>query len=327
MFETAKSYLSDIFKPGNKETPIDRDQIADWAGNTANACKAILDVLDKEPVKVLNEYRTLFDEKYASSKYKEVTCWKDYVKSLNTKGSTMEASCFLSSVMEMLKIYAKALEGIKKDITYIFPDELTNIKELRKSQIGVIACIDRGATVCNWSLYMTMLIFNVIVDSTDDIPKYRLIFIRDNTKVVAETANSVLTQGSLDFVGYAKMLRNKGLDTKMSINGILTKDAFDVPYIGAVAIPVAILFGISAILAIRRLSRYTQEYLETRNHNEYLRNKEMKEWLEAHTARLRMTLNGVNPNDPQYQKTLKIIDTYDEKIRDLDEKINSYLDS
>ena len=51
-----------------------------------------------------------------------------------------------------------------------------------------------------------------------------------------------------------------------------------------------------------------------------------KEWLQNHTDLLKLQLNGIDPNSDEYRKAVKIINTYNDMIRDLDLKISSYME-
>ena len=59
-------------------------------------------------------------------------------------------------------------------------------------------------------------------------------------------------------------------------------------------------------------------------HTQYLKNKDFKEWLENHSALLRLEVTNIDPNSPEYHRLLKIVDAYDQKIVEYDRKIASY---
>jgi hypothetical protein len=59
-------------------------------------------------------------------------------------------------------------------------------------------------------------------------------------------------------------------------------------------------------------------------HERHLRDVETVQWMEQHVALLRMDMMDTDPNDPKYQKLVKVIEAYDNKISDYDRKIKSY---
>jgi hypothetical protein len=60
-----------------------------------------------------------------------------------------------------------------------------------------------------------------------------------------------------------------------------------------------------------------------KNHK-YTKAKKEKEWMEAHVALLKLQLQGVDPNSDEYRKQVQIIESYNEMIAELDQKIAQY---
>lgn len=59
-------------------------------------------------------------------------------------------------------------------------------------------------------------------------------------------------------------------------------------------------------------------------HERYLKNRDFKEWLEQSATLLRLEANNHDPNSPEYQRLMRIIEAYDKKIVDYDRKLNDY---
>lgn len=75
------------------------------------------------------------------------------------------------------------------------------------------------------------------------------------------------------------------------------------------------------------LFRWLGELWNLIKHNRYLKAKKEKEWLEAHVALLKLQMQGVDPNSEEYRKQVQIIESYNEMIAELDQKIDSYMNN
>ncbi len=70
--------------------------------------------------------------------------------------------------------------------------------------------------------------------------------------------------------------------------------------------------------------RWLGEIYNVYRHNMYTKMAAEKEDLEAHVALLQMELADKDPNSEEYAKAVKIIDSYNQMIAELDQKINAY---
>ena len=66
------------------------------------------------------------------------------------------------------------------------------------------------------------------------------------------------------------------------------------------------------------------ELYNVARHKYYVKLQAEKENLEAHVAMLQMDLADKDPNSEEYAKAVKIIDSYNQMIAELDQKINAY---
>lgn len=70
--------------------------------------------------------------------------------------------------------------------------------------------------------------------------------------------------------------------------------------------------------------RWLGEVYNVYRHNMYTKMAAEKEDLEAHVALLQMELADKDPNSEEYAKAVKVIDSYNQMIAELDQKINEY---
>ena len=141
---------------------------------------------------------------------------------------------------------------------------------------------------------------------------------------VVELVNKLVPIQSLNIIKDIEYIKSKGADNPLLTDGIVnnTKN-FNIEIKTE-----HFLFATSIFLGIYftyKLLRLLGEQWGIIMHKSYLKRKELKEWMESHVAKLKLDLQDINQNDPQYQKLLKVIELYDEKIKSYDESINAYL--
>lgn len=334
--DTLKTKVETLFKDLTKMHDIDRDVLKDFVKAEIDGHKNFTKALKSMTKVDMDKFQERISVILPSAKVKAVSSWMEYKKSLQTRASQVEHAKMFDSIVRTREAMISILEDISKKFNQIFDSEMISVTNLKKSQIATLGFIAHSIILSNWSLYMWTLLSSLVDGSETEIPKYRLDFISKYTKETVDIVNGIMSNEKASVADGVLKLRSKGADTPLAVNGVsnINITIIDPAYISiAATVGYIVLAGISMALIIMiglklvsSLFRMGREHLETAAYESYLKNKEMKEWLEAHVAKLRMELQSVNPNDPQYQKMLKIIDVYDEKIRDLDEKINEYME-
>lgn len=322
--DTIKNKFTELFKDLTGIDDIERDTLKDLIDTEAEGHKSFVKIVSSLTKNDLDKMKQKLSIAIPSSKVKTVSYWQEYQKSLQNKGNQLEYNRMFDSIIKTRTVYGKIMSDISSKLSKIF-DDYTPIQNIRKSQYLVLSLLVQSIILSNWSLYMWTLLSSVIDGTAEEIPKYRLDFIAKHNKSVIDCVNGTLANEKIDIIDSLMKLKEKGQDTVATNDGVVNKN-FAITTTTVVLGISQIFLAAAAIYGIYSLIRWNQERMEVAAHEKYLKNKEMKEWLEAHVAKLRMDLQEMNPNDPQYQKTLKIIEAYDEKIRDLDQKINEYLE-
>ncbi len=324
--DTLKNKFQDLFKDLTGIDDIERDTLKDLINTEVEGHKSFVKIVSSLTKNDLDKMKQKLNVVIPSSKVKTISCWQEYQKSLQNKGNQLEYNRLFSSIVKAREIYAKIMSDLSSKLSKLF-DEYTPVQNLRKSQHLVLGLLVQSIILSNWSLYMWTLLSSVIDGTEEEIPKYRLNFIEKHNKNVVDCINNVLVNEKINVVDSILKLKEKGQDVVATVDGTVNTKFIDPTTVSTIVAYIGTFFAvITALVGVYRLFKWNQERMEVAAHEKYLKNKEMKEWLEAHVAKLRMDLQDMNPNDPQYQKMLKIIEAYDEKIKDLDEKINEYLE-
>lgn len=324
--DTLKYKFQELFKNLTGIDDIERDTLKDLIDTEVAGHKEFVKVLSAFTKNDSDKMKQKLSIAIPSSPIKTFSYWQEYQKSLQNKGNQLEYDRLFGSILKARELYGKIMSDISSKLSKIF-DEYTAIQDLRKSQHLVLGMLVQSIILSNWSLYMWTLLSSVIDGTETDIPKYRLDFIAKHNKNVIECVNNVLANEKVSVIDSIIKIKEKGQDAVATVNGTINNKFFDPATLSGIVFAMGIFFtSIVALVGAYRFFKWNQARMEMAAHEKYLKNKEMKEWLEAHVTKLRMDLQEMNPNDPQYQKTIKIIEVYDEKIKDLDQKINEYLE-
>lgn len=157
-------------------------------------------------------------------------------------------------------------------------------------------------------------------NSKIDIPRYMLDYITDHHEHYVGLVNQLSNaKGKYSVINEITGIRKNGLDFKMSATDqSLNRSIFKV--LGVENIFLSI-FG----LMVRPIVLLGEVYVDMR-HSYYQSIKEKKKWLEGHVALIKMELEGVDHNDPEYLKLQKMVSFYEDKIAEYDKKIQQYMD-
>lgn len=256
--------------------------------------------------------------------------WNKYLKGINSQARATETKDMFGSLIVAHKALQTYLNEVKKSVDVLFGTEDTfSPLSMRKSHLAVFGMVMTSMQLTKWSTYMFVYL-TAVIDGTDSscIP-YRGMYLSSNVDQVVATVNK-LSSSPGSFMKEIEILRAKAEDGVLISDGVANPKAIieTTAMIGFAKLTIGfVVFALSAVILLLKIISWLTEKIDLLAHEAYLLDKETKEWLESRIAKLRMDLEGIDPNDPKYQRISKAIDVYDEKVRDLDRKIDAYLNS
>lgn len=248
--------------------------------------------------------------------------YPNYIKSLHGKAVQEERKRPMGSLLEANKSFIKILEEINKNLDALIQDKAITMWNVRMSHLAIMGILKQSDQVANFSSYLFTFLSKVASKLSNDIPKYRSAYLRDNLNAVSKSVCDLLDKkGVYTFMKDVTNLRREQQDVVLGASGNLTGwknftniSRFSISFIDAL---------MSALSALNIFS-HGLDMWESYKLSKYEKNKETKEWLEAHVALLRMDLANMDKSSPEYTKMLNIIQAYDDKIADYDQKIQAF---
>lgn len=250
------------------------------------------------------------------------TAWSIYVKNLTGKSAREEMTRPLISICKANKAYVDILKSVQSQIKTLYEEKKIDFYGLRMSHVMVLGLLATSTTLADFSHYMFAAMVKTGTGSgSDNIPKYRLQFLVDKASYVAKVVSEINDErGNYTFLKEIDKIKRGHTDIVLRGTGDydfkeMSRMGFYPPYL---------LDNILAALSHLNIFQYAldiwADYLLTR----YNRQVETREWLQNHVALLRMDLSGMDPHSAEYEKTVSIIQAYDEKITEYDYEIAKF---
>lgn len=216
------------------------------------------------------------------------------------------------------------LQMIERNVNVLFNEKFTTIYNAKVSQLAVFRIVEQAQIFSNYAVYLFDGVLYEIVVNEDvhelNQPKpYRYEFINKYKLGIVELMKiGSVPSGANLLITEIDTLR-KSMDTTLLDDHDQVNKA-----IKTVKNKFGLLEGGATILA--SIFRYFGEWGVLMRNLKYQKMIQEREWLQNHTDLLKLQLNGVDPNSDEYRKAVKIINTYNDMIRDLDLKISSYME-
>ncbi len=193
------------------------------------------------------------------------------------------------------------------------------VGDIQMSQALLLGSIGIANIYVDFCMFLIAIFSHVMTKSKrPDVPKYMVQKITKNGDLCIDLINQVVNSPvGLPIVNIIMNIKKRGTDYKLSSADVLRSnlDSSTAANGGLILSTVA--------KALNALSLIGETYVDWR-HQHYEMMKERKKWLENHIANIRLSLDGVDPNDPEYAKTLKIISFYEDKVAKYDKKLSDY---
>lgn len=216
------------------------------------------------------------------------------------------------------------LQMVERNVNVLFNEKFTTVYNAKVSQLAVFQIVNQAQIFSNFAVYLfDGILYEIIVNEgvheLNQPKPYRYDFINKYKLGVVELMKvGSLPNGANQLISEIDNLR-KSSDVSLindvnQVNGAIrvVKNKF------------GLLEGGATILA--SIFRYFGEWGVLMRNLKYQKMIQEREWLQNHTDLLKLQLNGVDPNSDEYRKAVKIINTYNDMIRDLDLKISSYME-
>lgn len=231
----------------------------------------------------------------------------------------------IKSIDEANKIIARLMTELEDNVDKIISDDNKGIiiNDVKLSHGLFLGVLQSSKMFAEFNCYFLAIMGHILTSKNGVItlPRYVVDYISSNGAQYLQLINHVCNvSGRYSVINEITHVKEKGLDFKFGVaaDGVHVRQIFSTLGIENIFLSIFSLF-------IRPIALIGEVYVDMR-HSYYQGVKEKKKWLESHTALIKMELEGVDPNSPKYVETQKMITYYEDKIAELDKKVQSYND-
>ena len=322
VFTDLANRVKEYIKHSIKLRSLSKEDISTIVDNLIATHKNIILPIEgsskKEVMDILSKYRNITSN--SPDQYKHVL--SDLTKLNGRKASAMVMQDHeFMPIFKANKKFITILSQIKADLDKIIVDKELTLFTTRLSHTALLGLLRQSDLYSKYSAYLLSMIIRTCSDASYMVPGYRAKYLLDNKVSFSEVTNLISEKiGTYRFLNEIEDMRKSNSNSLLYANG----QTFDIVTKASglsMSTMSAVRFGISALDIFSWVIGMVDDY----NHTQYLKNKVVKEWMEAHVAILKMELSGVNRDDPKYVQFQKIISAYDAEINAYDKKINKYL--
>ena len=311
--------LQDKFKDKVRLHSVSRDELVDLIKTNRDAHAAIAAALSALENQMLRDWANRVKSKLKKRSNDSASKAYDiYLTNLRGSAISAERSVPLSSLYKANKEYIGLLNEISKKIKTILENDTVELHNMRMSSFAVIGLLRNSSLVARFSTYLFSYLTKISADIASNIPGYITLYLTNNAALAAKYVSDILDKkGDYLFLREVNSMKANNRDFILGLNGATATHQF----LGSGGIVSDILENV--LNALRSLNIFTialdkwDDYKLAR----YEKNKELKQWMEQHVSLLQMDLNNMDPTSPEYQRTVSIINAYDAKITEYDEKI------
>jgi len=318
IFKSISTKITEFFKRHKTPDPVDKNEILNLIDNNMIALKIVIDTYDSEAslFKFIQTdlLSSTLKEDAALSMY-----YTAYQRGLNSVARQQENNGVLKSLYAAAVLVMADHVQMRDQFVVLFNDgtdvgDIT-VEQMKLSHATLFGFINLSNLLTDWfCFWFGSLYGQPDLNHAARPPVYRGNVIRDSTATVADFVNDVLLRGTnRGIVTVVQNIRKIGdvalytdaatLDTYANIN--------DYP-------------GVSRFMASFNPILFIRDALTILSNYFYKRNLTMRDWILAKIMILRMDMQRMDPQAPEYQRQQEIVQRYSDKLADFDKKIASY---
>jgi orotate phosphoribosyltransferase-like protein len=226
---------------------------------------------------------------------------------------------FEKSANNFIDIVAKVQQNFGK----IFDSNEVRIHNITLSQFAVFGMIEQATIFSNFASYLLDMVSNDLTEhdgtrELNNVPQYKVVYVNEHRDLVYELALNLKT-GYVNYLNSIAKIVNSSSNVKMvgstgTVNvGMIDPDEHMNNFFLRKALFNPFFFLGESWVILKNLR--------------FQKNVREKEYLESHVALLKLEMDGMSPDSPEYQHHVKVINAYNEMIAKLDKRISEYENS
>jgi len=307
-------------KPKSKMVSVNKQHLLEDINMTKKKLEIFSKCIDSMP----KSYRKNLADKIfdlASKRGVNVGC-VEYVKMARAVAGN-DLHVYFSTCEICCNNFTEIIDKVLADFNKIFDGKDVRIDNITLGQFAVFGMMEQASIFAKYCSYlMDMVSHDVLAHNSEselaNLPQYKPMFVSKNSTLVHELARELKT-GYINYLTDIKKVVNSSSNVKLINNagesnlGMVDPDEHASNFFikNATFNPFFIIGETWVVLRHWLFQRTVKE----------------REYLDSHIALLKLELDGQDPDSPEYQHHVKVIDAYNKMLAELDEKISKYENS
>lgn len=302
-------------------TKDDLEQIIDETVKTLECTSNISkNATNAEVIKLIKAYEGQLSDMKVKSKKIPLEIHKRFGR--GAMGMIHDKGHNFAPIFAVNKKFITLLKEIKKNLDKLIVDDTITIFNTRLSHVALLGIIRQADFYGIYTSFLWAQVVSLNGNPKKNLPGYRVAMLIEKQTEFVELTNLICEKmGRYTFLNEMENMKKKNTNMLLYSKG----DTFDA-YVKEASYNKSVRSYFKTGIAALNIFAWVGEMIDDFNHWRYLRNQNLKEWLESHNALLKLELAGKDENDPEYRRLENIINSYDDMISKYDRKINEYMD-
>lgn len=327
IFVNLKEYISKEIDNKVKLSPINKNNLIELITiniQSLNNIKNSMDVLNNSFKSIL----TLYSKNLNSNRsvYKNidkniVNIPLSFSRHLLGNAKIMEDKSPLSSIKKTIGILINTNETMLKNINDIISNDSIVVNNVRVLDTYCITIMEQTNTYSMFCYDLLGLIGAISNNLTYSYPKYRQERMIANYPIFTGITNQLCdSAANISIMKDVRTIKSNGYNFKLNDTGVGAVSSINDNILSR-----NVVKSLNQFMGFPNPFRFVANLYVDMKHYIYAKQKDEKEWLEYHVSMLKMKMNNIDENSPEYIKLSKAIEFYEEKISKNQRKIDDYL--
>jgi len=303
--------------------PTTRDAVAEHLELCVNQHQLFIDTVASLSPEQRTQLTTLLEEQFRQNQHASpwLPSYKQILSLVPARIKDMEQKSAFSAFVACNQMCIDVLTKLDDKLEEVFPESAIGIQNLNVTQTMVFGFLDLSDLYSNTSIALWNGILETLMHMTPNPAKYLIDRVKNNLQTVADFMVTCMTTG--DVLSFDKLMERFKRENKDAylINADNTPNTLFMKT-GA-ADPGGNSFFIHGLMTMNPLVWISQLWVLRRNAR-IRKIEDEREWLNAKTEALKLQLQGVSPDSPEYRRLASIVQKYDAIIARHEKDIERY---
>ena len=315
------STIIDFFKSNSSRNKVTRDKLMDLIHHQCEELDHIRKIFTSIEPRNMDTFETMYVKIPFDTKHPEdVSFIIPYLKKkYSTKVQSYEKKHIFYAQVKICEILLHLHRDTLKNFKVIMEEDELILNDAKVSFTIFLGLLREIDLFIKFTYYLYSHFAKSITRLQLYPIRYQAKYLTENVDAYLSFVNNVAFKENVSFISQIQNLKKKQKDyflqrgqslfTTYMKDGDLSLDEKD-----------HLINGIAGFNIIGRMLESWDEY----QHTKYLERKATKEWMENQQSLLMMQLQGIDPDDPEYLRLQKIIQSYEDKIAAYERKLREY---